>query len=96
MAATGNSSLGEPLRIAIELGTSHRGGTHNVRFAGKSRGTRRYRRVLFGLAQTKGEPVTTQSMSMPIKNKAVLAVDDLTDAGKTLACVKEDMETERS
>jgi hypoxanthine phosphoribosyltransferase len=42
-----------------------------------------------GVAETKGDPVITQPVSMPVKNKKVLVVDDVTDTGKSLALVKE-------
>ena len=42
-----------------------------------------------GVAETKGEPVITQPVSVPVKNKEVLVVDDVADTGKSLALVKE-------
>ena len=42
-----------------------------------------------GVAETKGEPVITQPVSVPVKNKKVLIVDDVADTGKSLALVKE-------
>jgi hypoxanthine phosphoribosyltransferase len=41
-----------------------------------------------GVADTKGDPVITQPVSMPVKNKKVLVVDDVADTGKSLALVK--------
>jgi hypoxanthine phosphoribosyltransferase len=40
-----------------------------------------------GVAETKGEPVITQPVSAPVKNKKVLIVDDVADTGKSLALV---------
>jgi len=42
-----------------------------------------------GVAETKGEPVITQPVSVSVKNKRVLVVDDVADTGKSLALVKE-------
>jgi len=42
-----------------------------------------------GVAETKGEPVITQPVSVPVKNKNVLVVDDVADTGKSLALVRE-------
>jgi len=42
-----------------------------------------------GIAETKGEPVITQPVSVLVKNKKVLIVDDVADTGKSLALVKE-------
>jgi len=42
-----------------------------------------------GVAETKGEPVITQPVSVPVKNKKVLVVDDVADTGKSLALVRE-------
>jgi len=42
-----------------------------------------------GVAETKGEPVITQPVSMSVKNKKVLVVDDVADTGKSLALVRE-------
>jgi len=42
-----------------------------------------------GVAETKGEPVITQPVSMPVKSKRILIVDDVADTGKSLALVKE-------
>jgi len=41
-----------------------------------------------GVAETKGEPMITQSVSVPVKDKNVLLVDDVADTGKSLALVK--------
>lgn len=40
-----------------------------------------------GVAETKGEPVITQPVSMPVKGKKLLVVDDVTDSGKSLRLV---------
>ncbi len=42
-----------------------------------------------GVAETKGEPVITQPVSVLVKDKKVLIVDDVADTGKSLALVKE-------
>ncbi len=42
-----------------------------------------------GVAETKGEPVITQPVSVPVKDKKVLVVDDVADTGKSLALVRE-------
>lgn len=42
-----------------------------------------------GVAENKGEPVITQSVSLPVKDKKILIVDDVADTGKSLALVKE-------
>jgi hypoxanthine phosphoribosyltransferase len=42
-----------------------------------------------GVAETKGEPVITQPISVNIKNKKVLIVDEVADTGKSLKLVKE-------
>jgi len=42
-----------------------------------------------GVAETKGEPVITQPVSVPVKNKKVLIVDDVADTGKSLELVRE-------
>jgi len=42
-----------------------------------------------GVAETKGEPVITQPVSVSVKNKKVLVVDDVADTGKSLALVRE-------
>jgi len=41
-----------------------------------------------GVAETKGEPVITQPVSVPVKGKKVLVVDDVADTGKSLALVR--------
>jgi len=41
-----------------------------------------------GLAEAKGEPAITQPVSVPVKGKNVLLVDDVADTGKSLALVK--------
>jgi len=41
-----------------------------------------------GVAETKGEPMITQPVSMPLKGKNVLLVDDVADTGKSLALVR--------
>jgi len=41
------------------------------------------------VAETKGEPVITQPVSVPVKGKRVLVVDDVADSGKSLALVRE-------
>ncbi len=42
-----------------------------------------------GVAETKGEPVITQQVSVPVKSKRVLIVDDVADTGKSLVLVRE-------
>jgi len=42
-----------------------------------------------GVAETKGEPVITQPISVSVKGKKVLVVDDVADTGKSLALVRE-------
>jgi uncharacterized protein len=42
-----------------------------------------------GVAETKGEPALTQSVSIPIAGKKVLIVDEVADTGKSLKLVKE-------
>jgi len=42
-----------------------------------------------GVAETKGEPVITQQVSVPVRNKKILVVDDVADTGKSLALVRE-------
>ncbi|MBT8171276.1 phosphoribosyltransferase [Candidatus Bathyarchaeota archaeon] len=37
-----------------------------------------------GIAETKHEPAITQSVSLPVKNKKILIVDDLADTGQSL------------
>lgn len=41
------------------------------------------------VAETKGEPVITQPVSVSVKGKKVLVVDDVADTGKSLALVRE-------
>jgi len=41
-----------------------------------------------GVAETKGEPIITQPVSVPLKRKSVLLVDDVADTGKSLALVR--------
>jgi len=43
----------------------------------------------FSVAETKGEPVITQPVSVSVKGKKVLVVDDVADTGKSLALVRE-------
>jgi len=40
------------------------------------------------VAETKGEPVITQPVSVSVKDKKVLVVDDVADTGKSLALVR--------
>ena len=42
----------------------------------------------FGVAQTKGEPVITQAVSISVRGKKVLVVDDVADTGKSLRLVR--------
>lgn len=42
-----------------------------------------------GVAETKGEPVLTQAVSMAVAGKKVLLVDEVADTGKSLKLVKE-------
>jgi len=42
-----------------------------------------------GVAETKGEPVITQPVSVSVKGKKVLVVDDVADTGKSLALVRQ-------
>jgi hypoxanthine phosphoribosyltransferase len=42
-----------------------------------------------GVAETKGEPVLTQPVSMNVAGKKVLVVDEVADTGKSLKLVKE-------
>lgn len=42
-----------------------------------------------GVAETKGEPTLTQSVSMAVAGKRVLVVDEVADTGKSLKLVKE-------
>lgn len=41
-----------------------------------------------GVAETKGEPVITQTVSVPVKGKRVLVVDDVADTGQSLRLVQ--------
>ena len=41
-----------------------------------------------GVAETKGEPVITQPVSIPVKGKKLLVVDDVADSGKSLRLVR--------
>jgi len=41
-----------------------------------------------GVAETKGEPIITQSVSMSVKGKRVLAMDDVADTGRSLRKVR--------
>jgi hypoxanthine phosphoribosyltransferase len=41
------------------------------------------------VAETKGEPIITQPVSVSVKGKRVLIVDDVADSGKSLALVRE-------
>jgi len=47
-----------------------------------------------GPAETKGDPVLTQPVSMPVKGRRVLVVDDVADTGKSLALVKSHLKEE--
>ena len=40
-----------------------------------------------GVSETKGEPAITQSVSIPVKKKKVLVVDDVADTGESLKLV---------
>ncbi|UCC59123.1 MAG: phosphoribosyltransferase [Candidatus Bathyarchaeum sp.] len=40
-----------------------------------------------GVAETKGKPAITQPVSIPVKNKKVLVVDDVADTGESLKLV---------
>jgi len=42
-----------------------------------------------GIAETKGEPTLTQSVSMSVDGRKVLIVDEVVDSGKTLNLIKE-------
>jgi len=42
-----------------------------------------------GVAKTKGEPVITQPVSVSVRGKKVLIVDDVADTGKSLRLVRE-------
>jgi hypoxanthine phosphoribosyltransferase len=41
-----------------------------------------------GVAETKGKPVITQPVSIPVKDKKVLVVDDVADTGESLRLVR--------
>lgn len=41
-----------------------------------------------GVAETKGEPVITQAVSISVRGKKVLVVDDVADTGKSLRLVR--------
>jgi len=41
------------------------------------------------VAETKGEPVITQPVSVPVEGKKVLVVDDVADTGKSLTFVRD-------
>ncbi len=41
-----------------------------------------------GIAETKGQPILTQSVSMSVRGRKVLIVDEVVDSGKTLNLVK--------
>jgi hypoxanthine phosphoribosyltransferase len=45
-----------------------------------------------GVAETKGEPIITQPVSVSVKDKRVLVVDDVADTGKSLRLVKSHLE----
>ncbi|MGB9713740.1 MAG: phosphoribosyltransferase [Candidatus Bathyarchaeales archaeon] len=42
-----------------------------------------------GVAETKGEPVLTQPVSVDVKGKKVLVVDEVADTGKSLKLIKQ-------
>ena len=42
-----------------------------------------------GVAETKKEPIITQPVSMPVKGKKVLILDDVADSGESLRLVKD-------
>jgi hypothetical protein len=42
-----------------------------------------------GVAETKGEPALSQTVSVPVAGKKVLVVDEVVDTGKSLKLVKE-------
>lgn len=42
-----------------------------------------------GVAETKGEPVLTQPVSVEVKGKRVLVVDEVADTGKSLKLIKQ-------
>jgi hypothetical protein len=41
-----------------------------------------------GVAETKGKPVVTQPVSVPVRNEKVLVVDDVADTGESLRLVR--------
>ena len=41
-----------------------------------------------GVAETKGEPIITQPVSMPVKGKKILVMDDVADTGRSLRKVR--------
>ena len=45
-----------------------------------------------GVAETKGEPVITQPVSVSVMGKKVLVVDDVTDTGESLRLVKQHLD----
>jgi len=45
-----------------------------------------------GVAETKGEPVITQPLSVPVEGKRVLIMDDVADTGKSLRLVRDHVE----
>jgi len=47
-----------------------------------------------GPAKTKGDPVLTQPVSMPVRGKRILVVDDVADTGKSLALVRTHLKEE--
>jgi hypoxanthine phosphoribosyltransferase len=42
-----------------------------------------------GVAETKGEPILTQPVSVEVKGKRVLVVDEVADTGKSLKLIKQ-------
>lgn len=42
-----------------------------------------------GVAETKGEPTLSESLSVPVEGKKVLVVDEVADTGRSLKVVKE-------
>jgi len=47
-----------------------------------------------GVAETKGEPVITQPVSVSVRGKRVLVMDDVADTGKSLRLVKSHLKEE--
>jgi len=45
-----------------------------------------------GVAETKGEPVITQPLSVPVEGRRVLIMDDVADTGKSLRLVRDHVE----